>query len=108
MPPQVLTNCDYRCFEALFDPFMSAIANASGGKGGFTQHVVVIAIGDKAYEFCREKQGEAFKHACVLDPYCFMDRQVYPGPVLGFHTVGNVSCNVGVPHCWGSTLLIRY
>ena len=37
----ILTNCDFRCFDALFDPFMSAIANSSGG--GFTQHVSMTA-----------------------------------------------------------------
>lgn len=36
-PAVILTNCDFRCFETLFEPFMSAIANSSGG--GFSQHV---------------------------------------------------------------------
>ena len=72
----VLTNCDLRCFEALFDPFMAAIGNASGGTGGtrgFTQHVVVVAIGESAFKFCQHRQ-QRWHHGCVLDPYCFMER----------------------------------
>lgn len=39
-PGVILTNCDFPCFEALFDHFMSAIANSS--RGGFTQHVSMV------------------------------------------------------------------
>ncbi len=46
MPPHasvVMTNCDFKCMDTLFVLFMSAVADA-----GFSQHVVVVAIGERA------------------------------------------------------------
>ena len=43
--------------------------------------------GDKAMKFCQERQSGRFKHQCVLDRYCFMERNTTMNSRMKFNSL---------------------
>ena len=63
--------------------------------------VVVVAIGRPAYEFCKERQNVPnFNHSCVLDPYCFLDRNMSSVSSMEFNSLSYnmATVQVGTSH----------